>query len=61
VENLNSPVLADRTETATVMDVRQVPLAQLSVDRDAKRMADRILADAARPSLIAAVGFNSAI
>jgi hypothetical protein len=61
VESPNSPVLAGRPEPAAVVDVREVPLAQLSVDPDARRMADRILAVEARPSLIAAVSFNSAI
>jgi hypothetical protein len=61
VESPNSPVVAGLPEPAAVMDVREVSLAELSADRDARRMTDRILAGVARPSLIAAVSFNSAI
>ena len=62
MESPNSPLLDGRAEPWAVVDVREVPLGQLSVDRDAKRMADRILARAASgPSLLAAVNFGSAI
>jgi hypothetical protein len=61
VESLNSPLLAGCPEPATVPDVREVPLGQLSADSDARRMADRILAGATGSSLIALVSFQSAI
>jgi hypothetical protein len=61
VESPNSPLLAGCPEPAAVVDVREVPLGQLSADSDARRMADRILADTAESSLIAAVSFQSAI
>jgi hypothetical protein len=61
VESLNARVLAPCPQPVAVVDVRKIPLGQLSSDRDAMRMADRILECAAGPSLIAAVNFNSAI
>lgn len=62
MESPNSPLLAGWAEPWAVVDVREVPLGQLSVDRDARQMADRILARASSaPSLLAAVNFGSAI
>jgi hypothetical protein len=62
VESLNTRVLPACPEPVAVVDVRKIPLGQLSSDRDARRMADRIVAGAtAGSSLIAAVNFNSAI
>lgn len=62
MESLNARVLTACPEPVAVMDVRKIPLGQLSSDDDARRMADRIVADAAAGSaLIAAANFNSAI
>jgi hypothetical protein len=61
VESPNARVLAACPEPVAVVDVRRIPLSQLSSDRDARRMADRILADTAQSALIAAANFNSAI
>ncbi len=61
MESPNSPLLDGWAEPWAVVDVREVPLGQLSADRDARQMADRILAGAEGTSLVAAVSFQSAI
>jgi hypothetical protein len=55
------PDLVAQPEAVSVVDVREVPLKQLSCDADAKNLVDRVLASAREPSVLVVASFNSAI
>jgi hypothetical protein len=61
VEKSNTLILADPPDAASVVDVRNVPLEQLSGDADAKELVDLVMSRAAGSSLVVVAGFNSAV
>jgi hypothetical protein len=61
VENVQVPDLPGQPEAASIVDVREVPLDQLSTDDDAKSLVDRVLTSTQEPSLLVVASFNSAI
>jgi hypothetical protein len=61
MEKSNSTRMIDRTDVASVADVRDVPLEQLSGDADARKLVDWVMASADGPGMVVVSNFNSSI